>query len=192
MTVVAMVMWLGSATVAEAQHRHRERMVRKHVRHRVVVRVHVTRRAHMRYAHCPRWGTFVSVVPRTAVIINRGPQPYYYSDGIYYAQRHNGFVVVRPAPGVRIRVLPVGYRAVIIRSPRPYYYYYGTFYAKADDVDEYEVVDPPVGAIVDALPDGYEVKTINNQEYYELDGVYYAEVETPDLEDGVGYEVIKI
>ena len=39
--------------------------------------------------------------------------------------------------------------------------------------DEYEVVSAPVGAEVGSLPDGYNTITINGQEYYELDDIYY-------------------
>jgi len=58
--------------------------------------------------------------------------------------------------------------------------------------NEYIVTDPPEGAIVDALPDGYEIKTVNGNEYYELDGVYYAEVDASDIDGGIGYQVVKI
>ena len=97
---------------------------------------------------------------------------------------------MRPARGLRISVLPMGYRTVVV-GPANYYYYYGTYYAKAENGNEYKVVDPPVGAVVDALPDGYEVKKIDGTEYYVLDDVYYAEVDVPDFEDHVGYEVVK-
>jgi Family of unknown function (DUF6515) len=180
------------AETAEAQGRHRDRhakrqVVRAHrVRHRVVVR-----RAHIRYAHLPRWRTSVTVVPTSAVIIKTKTNPYYFDRGVYYTPRNNAYVVVRPAAGVRIRVLPVGYRRIVV-GPRNYFYYYGTFYTQVDKSDEYETVDAPNGAIVDALPDGYEVKTIDGTEYYVLDDVYYAEVETDEVEDGIGYEVVKI
>ncbi len=181
----------GIIESAEAQSRHRDRrvktrVVRRHVRHSVVVR-----RAHVRYAHLPRWRTSVTVVPTTAVIIKTKTNPYYFDRGVYYTPRNNAYVVVRPNAGVRIRVLPVGYRRVVV-GPRNYFYYYGTFYTQVDKSDEYETIDAPEGAIVDALPDGYEVKTIDGTEYYVLDDVYYAEVETDEVEDGIGYEVVKI
>jgi hypothetical protein len=178
--------------LAEAQVRHRARVVRHTVRpvHRVRHRV-VVRRAHVRYAHLPRWGTAVAVVPSAAVVVRAHSQTYHFHNGIYYAPRNNNFVVVRPVAGIRVRVLPIGFRTVAV-SKRNYYYYYGTFYSKAVGADEYEVVDAPIGAVVDALPDGYEVKNINDMEYYVLDGVYYAEVEAKEFEDGIGYEVVKV
>lgn len=167
------------------------RVVRHH--HTRVVKVHprVVRRAHIRYTHLPRWGTVVTHRPAGAIVITSHRGPYHFHNGIFYLHRKPGFTIVRPLAGIRIRVLPVGYRRIIIGS-RPYFYYYGTFYAKADNSDEYEVVDAPEGAIVDALPDGYEVKTIDDTEYYVLDGVYYAEVDTDEIEDGIGYQVVKI
>jgi hypothetical protein len=153
----------------------------------VTVRTHVTRRAHIRYAALPRWGAAVTVVPAGAIVINS----YHFHNGVFYTKRNNGFVVVHPARGIRIHVLPVGYRTIII-GPRTYYYYYGTFYTKVVNAEEFEVVEAPEGAIVDALPDGYEVKTVGGNEYYILDGVYYGEVDAADIDGGVGYKVIKM
>jgi len=131
----------------------------------------------------------VTVRPAAAVAVRAGRNSYFFADGVYYAQGGAGYMIVRPVRGIRIRVLPVGYRTIVI-GPRNYFYYYGTYYALADG-GEYQVVDPPLGAVVDALPDGYEVKSIDGVEYYVLDGVYYAEVDAPEFEDGVGYEVVK-
>jgi hypothetical protein len=179
---------------ADAQRRDRVR-ARRHGRVVVVTRrpVHrvVVRRAHVRYVGMPRWGTVVTVAPAGAVIIQHGPNPYYFDRGVYYVNRGPGFAVVRPVPGVRIRVLPVGYRTVVV-GPRNYYYYYGTFYVKSNSSDEYIVADAPEGAVVDALPEGYEVKTVGDSEYYVLDGVEYAEVDAPEFDDGVGYQVVKV
>jgi hypothetical protein len=138
----------------------------------------------------PRWGTVVTAAPAGAVII-RGRHPYYYHSGVYYVSRGPGFAVVRPARGLRIRALPVGYRTVVV-GPRNYYYYYGTFYTRADSSDEYVVADAPEGAVVDALPEGCDIKMIGDSEYYVLDGVYYAEVDAPEFEDGVGFQVVKV
>jgi Family of unknown function (DUF6515) len=177
----------------EAQVRRKPAKVRVVKHHTRVVRIHprVVRRAHIRYTNLPRWGAVVATRPMGAMIIASNYGPYYFHNGIYYMQRQPGFTIVRPAPGIRIRVLPTGYRRIHI-GRRPYYYYYGTFYTKADNNNEYIVVDAPEGAIVDALPDGYEIKTIGDTEYYVLDGVYYAEVDTDEIEDGVGYQVVKI
>jgi hypothetical protein len=186
------VLMVTLSNIAVAQVRHRARVVRHTVRpaHRVRHRV-VVRRAHVRYAHLPRWGAAVAIAPAAAIVVRAHSNTYHFHDGIYYTPRSNKFVVVRPVAGVRVRVLPAGFRTVIV-AKRNYYYYYGTFYSKVKEGEEYEVVDAPSGAVVDALPDGYEVKKVNDTEYYVLDDVYYAEVEAKEFEDGVGYEVVKL
>lgn len=186
--IVILLAVLSNVEPAEAQRGRRNgrkqvKVVR--VRHRVVVR-----RAHIRYAHLPRWRSSVMVLPTGATIIKTRNNPYYFHQGIYYTQRNNAYVVMRPAAGLRIRVLPVGYRRLVV-GPRNYYYYYGTFYSQVGTTEEYKTVDPPLGAVVDALPDGYEVKTVDGKEYYVLDDVYYDEVETDEVQDGIGYEVVK-
>ena len=174
---------------AEAQRRRNNRVaVRVGVRpgHRVVVR-----RAHVHYAHLPRWGSVVTVRPAGAIVIRSRRNNYYYHQGIYYRPNGSNFVVVRPARGLRVTVLPTGYRTVLV-GPRTYYYYYGTYYSQISTNNEYETVDSPTGAVVDSLPDGYEVKSKSGNEYYVLDGVYYSEVDAPEFEDGVGYEVVEV
>lgn len=192
-SLVILLFVLSLAETAQAQRRKRDRAHKTRV---VVVRrphhAMVVRKAHVRYAGLPRWGTVVTAVPDGAVVIKSRKHPYYFHNGIFYARRTSGFVIARPMPGFRIRVLPVGYRTVVI-GPRNYYYYYGTFYVKSGSApDEYVVADAPEGAVVDALPEGYEVKIVDGKEYYELEGVYYAEVDAPEFEDNIGYEVIKI
>lgn len=150
--------------------------------HRVVVR-----KAHIRYSTLPRWGASLHARPANAILVSGRRNPYYFNNGVYYTQRNNNWVVVRPSRGVRISVLPAGYRNIVI-GPRKYYYYYGTYYVKS--ASDYVVVNPPEGAVVDALPDGYDIKTIDGNEYYYLDGVYYAEVDASEFADGVGYQVV--
>jgi len=49
------------------------------------------------------------------------------------------------------------------------------------------VVQPPVGAVVPYLPDGYEKKTIDKTDYYIYANIYYL----PKSEDGdIYYEVV--
>jgi hypothetical protein len=82
-------------------------------------------------------------------------------------------VVVAAPFGARIRVLPIGYRRIVIAST-PYFYHYGTFYRKVDGPEEdYEVVTAPIGAEVEALPEGYKIVKERGVEYYKLDDVFY-------------------
>jgi uncharacterized protein DUF6515 len=185
---ILFILAILSCFSANAQHIkvNRARVVRGPVTI-VKIRPHVSRNAHVHYAHMPRWGSVVTVLPAGYLTYNT----FYYHSGVFYTKRNNGFVVVHPARGIRITTLPLGYRTIYI-GPHTYYYYYGTFYTKVVNHDEYEIIDAPEGAVVDALPEGYEVKTIHDNEYYVLDGVYYGEVDTNDIDGGVGYRVVKM
>ena len=53
-----------------------------------------------------------------------------------------------------------------------YFYQDGVFYAK-DASGEYKVIVPPAGALVDSLPDDYEMVTLNDTEYYKVDDTVF-------------------
>ena len=56
-------------------------------------------------------------------------------------------------------------------SGSPYYYWGGTYYATSGT--RYVVVDPPLGAVVYAVPAPTTVVYANSQPYYYTDGTYY-------------------
>ena len=112
---------------------------------------------------------------------------FYYKNGVFY--KHNGkeYIVHRAYPGMRVRVIPEARRIVI--GNVHYWYYYGTFYRIVDSTREYEVVVPPVGAIVESIPDGYEKLEIDGNTYYIVNGVQYRAI----IYNGeIWYEVIKV
>ena len=90
--------------------------------------------------------------------------------------------MVRPAFGIRVKVLPVGYRRVVV-GPTNYYYYYGTYYVQRNE--EYEVVEAPLNAEIGSLPDGYNTINVDGEEYYELDGIYYMPSVNENQEEGI-------
>lgn len=53
-----------------------------------------------------------------------------------------------------------------------YFYQDGVFYAQ-DASGEYKVIVPPAGALVDSLPDDYDMVTLNGDEYYKVDETVY-------------------
>lgn len=67
-------------------------------------------------------------------------------------------------------VLPTKFVSIVIDGSQ-YYYCDGVFYRRG--LYKYVVVEPPVGAVVPALPLGYETIKINNMTYYRYQGVYY-------------------
>jgi len=73
---------------------------------------------------------------------------------------------------------------------KKYFYYYGTYYIKDSESNVYITVAPPIGARIDALPDGYKELQKNGDTYYEFEGVLYKEVSLDT--DDIWYEVIKV
>src|SRR5262245_33687165 len=62
-----------------------------------------------RYGHnhyYPPRGYAVGVLPRGYVTVGYGGAPYYYHSGIWYRRGGYGYVVVRPAIGLFVPVLP--------------------------------------------------------------------------------------
>ena len=84
-----------------------------------------------------------------------------------------------------MRVIPNGSLQFTLNG-LPYYYYYGTYYAPRDS--QYEVVQAPVGAVVESIPDGYEKVEVDGQSYYIINGVQYKPV---IRNEEVWYQVIK-
>lgn len=164
--------------------------VKKHVKqnHKKTAknRTKVRRVAHYRYRHLPRRGKVVRHVG--GVRIGHRGLNFRFHNGVWYRPHGKRFVVARAPFGIRVRVLPVGFRRIVI-GPRPYFYHYGTFYTKVDNIEEYEVVAAPPGAEVDALPDDYEVIKVKEVEYYKLDGVYYEPRSNEN--DEASYVVVK-
>lgn len=53
-----------------------------------------------------------------------------------------------------------------------YFYQDGVFYMMDSD-GEYKVIVPPAGALVETLPEDYEMVTLNGEEYYKVDDTVY-------------------
>jgi hypothetical protein len=100
----------------------------------------------------------------------------YYRPYPYY-----GFGVGYPSLGLSFGYLPYGYFPFYYGQDL-YYGYDGIYYRQHDD--NYEVVAPPVGAEVPKLPKKAKSISINGEQYYELNGVYYKEVLHPDNTKG--------
>ena len=53
-----------------------------------------------------------------------------------------------------------------------YFYQDGVFYMMDSD-GEYKVIVPPAGALVETLPEDYEMVTLGGEEYYKVDDTVY-------------------
>ena len=159
---------------------------------RRVRRAKKVRVAHYNYKHLPKWGYRTKVVPaNTRVIVFNGVR-YRYVNGVYYKPVRNGYVVVAPPKGIRVSVLPKGYRRLAVAGST-HYYYYGTYYNKKIDrisgASYYVVAQAPIGVKVDALPEGYEEVNIKGVQYYVLNGSYYKEIGSSDQ---LKYKLVEI
>lgn len=158
----------------------------------VTNRTVIKRKPHTRYSHLPKRGVVIKKRPTGARVIKYNKRKYWLHNGVYYRKYNGNYKVVRPRRGLRIRTLPIGYRRIVVKN-KPYFYYYGTYYSQVEGSEEYEVVDAPMEAQVDALPEGYEtIIADDGSTEYKLDGVTYKEV--PLDEDGKewGYQVVKV
>lgn len=100
--------------------------------------------------------------------------------GVHHYYHYNrGFYGTYYAPrlGFTCTVLPYGYYP-FYWGDYQYFYSGGLFYTY--DNDQYTVVEPPVGAEIDDLPNDAQSIVINGQQYYESNGVYYEPVTKDD------------
>lgn len=67
-------------------------------------------------------GAVVHSIPANHMRVVHAGRVYYVHDGIYYAKRSNGFVVINPVAGIRLASLPRGYTTVIVNGETMYRY----------------------------------------------------------------------
>lgn len=102
---------------------------------------------------------------------------------VFYGAYYNRYYA--PRLGFRINILPYGYYPFYFGG-YPYYYNDGFFYQPYAD-GGYQIVEPPVGAVVTQLPAGAQSIVIDGVQYYELNGVYYQPVTNAD--GSIGYQI---
>ncbi|MGZ3756920.1 MAG: DUF6515 family protein [Mucilaginibacter sp.] len=95
---------------------------------------------------------------------------YYYNRGFYGSLYY-------PRLGFSLGYLPYGYYPFYWGDAQ-FYYSDGYFYNY--DGGQYTVVEPPVGAAVNTLPRNAQAITINGEQYYEANGVYYLPITKDD------------
>ncbi|NJO92336.1 MAG: hypothetical protein HC831_27730 [Chloroflexia bacterium] len=106
---------------------------------------------------------------------------YYYSGGFYYRMVEGYYVRTAPAFGLRIKVLPVGFR-IIASNNKKFFYHQGVYYTAVND--EYEVVEPEPGLIIDELPEAAERVKVDDEDYYEYNNVLYKKTGTEETLSG--------
>ena len=96
----------------------------------------------------------------------------YYRNGYnnYYRNDYSARFVFMTGP--RYRVIPRNSISIYFGG---YPYYYNGIYYRQYENNDYEVVDPPMGATVYSLPQGAKSVILNGEKLYELNGTYYKE-----------------
>jgi len=103
--------------------------------------------------------------PRISIGFGFGYPRYYYNPyGAYYGYAY-------PRIGLSFGYLPYGYVPFYFGTDL-YYLNNGVYYRQYED-HNYHVVAPPIGAEVPRLPGHARSLMIDNQQYFELNGVYY-------------------
>lgn len=95
---------------------------------------------------------------------------YYYNRGFYSSAYY-------PRLGFSLGVLPYGYYPFYWGNDR--FFYSGGYFYQYDN-NQYTVVEPPIGAAVNSLPSNAQAITINGQQFYEANGVYYTPITKDD------------
>ena len=137
----------------------------------------------------PRRRRVVRTLPRVhRRVVFRGT-PFCYSSGVFYISSGSEYVVVFPPRGFRINVLPVGHVRIVF-GPRVYFYYGGVYYIEnptPESEDKYEVVTPPIGTVVETLPEDVSTVDIDGKTHYQYDDIIYEKI---SVDGKTSYKVV--
>lgn len=158
----------------------------------------------------PPFGLQISVLPFGYSRIFIDAIPFYYYNGIYYRQFKNIYEVVDAPMGATVSALPQGARSVIVNGEK-LYELNGTYY-KADrdsngndvfvvvgkngvinntDEQSQNMITPQsleIGDMINQLPEGSKIVTINGEQMYETPDNLYLEEE--NVNGSVTYKVV--
>lgn len=124
----------------------------------------------------PRYGEEVSkrTATKNSFAIHHSDGIYHYREGIFYLQKGDKYEIHAPHVGFRVPNIPEA-RREYKNGDVAYYYYYGTFYVFNPRVKMYDVAEPPVGAVVDWIPEDAEKKVVDGESFHVANGVRYKE-----------------
>lgn len=126
------------------------------------------------------YGHTVRTIPYGAVRYRRAGIDYYYVGGRYYRSYRGAYIICRPPAGAILAASIINTVTklveISIRDSRGNIKNYytnndGVYYQKQGN--EYKVIAPPVGAIVEELPYGTEEMILNGETYYKVDETLY-------------------
>ena len=132
-------------------------------------------------------GETVASVPEDSTVVVAQGNPYYYSEGVYYAPQGSSsqgssshepssqgtsYTVVPPPQGAVIPSIPYADSSTTVYGGgQTFTYCNGVFYESTSN--GYKITDPPPGVMVTSLPKGAANVTVNGVNYLEFGGVWY-------------------
>jgi len=120
------------------------------------------------------------------IIYNNTEYRYYY--GYYYRPWDDYYWRVWPPFGFRISWLPPYYYAFWWHDIE-YYYSCNVYYVYVEEEEEYVVTRPPIGAVVETIPDYGEKVIVEGETYFVADGIQYKAV---IVNAEIWFKVIKV
>ncbi|WP_067982131.1 DUF6515 family protein [Neptuniibacter pectenicola] len=142
-------------------------------------------------------GAVVHKVPSSGISLRFGNVSFIFNEGVYYRPVSQGYAVVRPPVGLKVRSLPKGREKVVIKG-RGYYVSQGIYYMH--DNGYYRVINEPrndliysshtsavaekkgrgarsagfqLGSTYGSIPQGAKSVTVNGQQYFKYRDVYF-------------------
>lgn len=149
-------------------------------------------------------------LPRNGRRLRFAGLSFIFSSGLYYRHLNNGYTVVHPPVGLKIRYLPQGFEDIFIHGIH-YYFFQGIYYIANGGY--YEVVEEPssdttslsisdeaayinelhddfeLGQHYSLLPKGAQLVVINGEQYFKFQDIYFL---PQSFDNGVHYLAVKL
>jgi len=151
----------------------------------------------------PPWGLRIRWLPRYYYIYIFDSCRYYYCCNVYYIyiESDDEYIVVRPPIGALVETLPE-YSEKLIVEGETYFIADGIQYKavlvndeiwfkviKVIDDNEYAVVELPVGALIEIIPEDRELLFIDGETYFIAENIQYKAVL---VNDEIWFKVLKV
>lgn len=167
--ILGTVFFILSAVDTQAQKRVHVKKSRKSAYHSK------TSKSRLNYNRNTRKINRLKKLPHSSISLKHRGVKFHYYGGKYYRHFAGNYINVTPPLGIHIRILPTNYMTFVI-ARRAYYYVDGIYYTKHNSGRYYEVVEAPIGAIVNQLPMSAERIKIDNKLFFECNLNIYSRI----------------
>ena len=188
--LVAIILFAFIQNTEAQQHKHKKNVVTNRKTSKKVIRktkLNKVPKSRLVYRTPNRKVIRYKTLPaKNLVVVKHKNVKHYYSGGYYYRFHKGHYLRTAPVFGLRMRVLPAGYR-IYTWNKWKYFYHNGVYYTAENN--EYEVVAPEPGLVIEELPEGAEQVEMEDESYYEYNNVLYQKTEN---DGGDSYKVAAI